>query len=48
MEEFILTQTEEGPTSGLCAGDVGALAIFRFSLLVNGRNGDTPIGYSEE
>jgi hypothetical protein len=46
VEESTLTQTEEEPISGLCAGTVGAPATTEYSLPVIRRNGDTPMGYS--
>jgi hypothetical protein len=45
VEESAPTQTEEEATRGLRAGAVGAPAILGYSVPVNGRNGDTPIGY---
>jgi hypothetical protein len=45
MEELAPTQTEEVAISDLCSGAVGALATPEYSLPLNRRNGDMPIGY---
>jgi hypothetical protein len=46
VEDSAPTQTEEEATRGLRAGAVGAPTAPEYYLSENGRNGDTPVGYS--
>jgi hypothetical protein len=48
VEDLAPIQMEEETASGLRSDTVGALDAPRYSLPVNGRNGDTPIGYSDQ
>jgi hypothetical protein len=47
MEFSAATQMEEETTTSLHASSIGALATPRYSLALNGKNSDTPIGYLE-